>query len=246
MYGEVKESGQCCLFWAAPLPSGTWACRYGGLMSVRKEEPPQQSQRGPGRRDKNRVREGRKERTIDRWTQLWLKMAALHTADCVARDVIHSKTIGAVCISAEQKQASRNKVNSNGGGSYAVCTALNLWERWLNLHCLSLHFFVISKQFPFFLSRWSCYCHGPPCLPRQSTSIVLTAWSASQAQNTGHNDKLSCLISCAFVQPNRSSMIRGLSPLVAWPPLHVTSGFHSITNKKQPEYVVILYACFEE
>ena len=42
---------------ATLLPGGPRACRYGGLMSVRKDEPPQQTQRGLAHREEQRKKE---------------------------------------------------------------------------------------------------------------------------------------------------------------------------------------------
>lgn len=95
-----------------------------------KRWTPHNKHRGGWHIEKNRERKRIKGRTIDRWTQLWLKMAAVHTADCVVRDVIHRKTVLAVYISAQQKQLIHRKAHPNG--RYPVFIVLNLW-RWRRL-----------------------------------------------------------------------------------------------------------------
>lgn len=72
---------------------------------------PHNKQRGLEQRDWNRGREGRKGRAIDRWTLLWLKMAAVSTADCEGLCPIRRRALGAVCDSAQQNQEAHSEVN---------------------------------------------------------------------------------------------------------------------------------------
>lgn len=76
-----------------------------------KIRTPPTTNRGLEQRDWNREREGRKGRTIDRWTLLWLKMAAVFTADYEGLYSMPRKAVGVVCDSAQQNQEAHSKVN---------------------------------------------------------------------------------------------------------------------------------------
>lgn len=89
-----------------------------------KIRTPHNKQRGLEQRDWNREREGRKGRTIDRWTLLWLKMAAVFTADYEGLYSIHRKAVGVVCDSTQQNQEAHCKVKQQ-----VWCLILNLWGR---------------------------------------------------------------------------------------------------------------------
>lgn len=107
-----------------------------------KIRTPHNKQRGLEQRDWNREREGRKGRTIDRWTVFWLKMAAVFTADYEGLYSIHRGAVGVVCDSAQQNQEPHSKANQQ-----VWCLLLSLWEwkLWLpvTFHC-TVYRFVIS------------------------------------------------------------------------------------------------------
>ncbi len=116
-----------------------------------KIRTPHNKQRGLEQRDWNREREGRKGRTIDRWTVLWLKMAAVFTADCEGLYSIHRKAVGVDCDSTKQNQEPHSKVNRQ-----VWCLLLNLMKMKTTLtsnfplYCLALHYVC---------HRFSCHYH---------------------------------------------------------------------------------------
>lgn len=91
----------------------------------------------------NREREGRKGRTIDRWTPLWLKMAAIFTADYEGRHSIHRKAVGVVYRPAQQNQEAHREVNQQVWCLREFCDQLPLC-------CLSVYYVCY---------RFSCQCH---------------------------------------------------------------------------------------
>lgn len=121
-----------------------------------KIRTPHNKQRRLEQRDWNRETEGRKGRTIDRWTVLWLKMAAVFTADYGGLCSINRKAVGAVCDSPQQNQELQSKVNQK-----TWCLLLNLWgwRLWLpvTFHC-TVYRSVMSVIVFLFMSVPHCFC----------------------------------------------------------------------------------------
>lgn len=117
--GLEKDNSQCSMFtlppyWAAhePVDMVVWCW-------IENKNPPQQTE--GWNRETGTERQGRKGRTIDRWTLLWLKMAAVFTADYEGLYSIHRKAVGVVCDSAQQNQEPHSGVNRQ-----VWCLLLNL------------------------------------------------------------------------------------------------------------------------
>lgn len=151
-----------------------------------KIRTPHNKQTGLEQRDWNREREGRKGRTIDRWTLLWLKMATVFTADYEGLYSIHRKAVGVVCDSTQQNQERHNKVTSR----YDVCFWISWWWKlWLpvTFHCIVYHSFM--SVIVFHVSAiLGLLC--PPSHQNRSTSFDLTSECASHDQTTEDPDRL--------------------------------------------------------
>lgn len=167
-------------YWAAhePVDMVVWCW-------MENKNPPQQTERGLEQRDWNREREGRKGRTIDRWTLLWLKMAAVFTADYEGLHSIHRKAVGVVCDSAQQNQEAHSKVHQQ------VRLLFNLWGWKLRLPVtfLCIVYRSIMSLIGFHVSAiLVLLC--PPSHQNQSTSFDLTTECASHDQTTEDPDRL--------------------------------------------------------
>lgn len=119
-----------------------------------KIRTPHNKQRGLEQRDWNRETEGRKGRTIDRWTVLWLKMAAVFTADYEGLYSIHRKAVGVVCDSAQQNQELHSKVNQKMWCLLESLRMKTVVTSNFPLYCLSFCYVC----YRFFMSVPHCFC----------------------------------------------------------------------------------------
>lgn len=137
---------------------------------------------GAGVENTRREEDRGERRPADSWTQLWLNMAARHTADCVTQDPICRKTIGVAHCSAQQKQAPNTKVNPIGDGRYAIHMTLKPLRAIVvdfyahKVALFAANFFAqsvfFSRFYEFPLDLWSWSFHSTPAL-KGSTQIVL-------------------------------------------------------------------------
>lgn len=115
--GETAASTPCFLYISTRRAERLSIPQYD--VSQKKTIPPTHPLRGVGVDNTTREEDMGERRSTDSWTQLWLKMAAGHTADCVTQDSICRKTIG-VANSSAQKQVPNAKVMPIGDGRYTM------------------------------------------------------------------------------------------------------------------------------
>lgn len=181
-----------------------------------KIRTPHNKQRRLEQRDWNREREGREGRTIDRWTLLWLKMAAVFTADYEGLYSIHRKAVGIVCDSTQQNQEPDRKVNQQ---EWCLLLSLWQWKVWLSVtfHCI-LHRSVMSVIVFHVSAILVLLC--PLSHQNRSTSFDLTSECASHDQTTEDPDRLKKTLKLIWIFFS-SQQTPVLSPFRTWIQMYV-------------------------